>query len=135
MRILLRLSLRNIFRHKKRSLITIAAIAVGLGALIFMRSFMHGAHIQMVRNVTRTLTSDAQIVPAALENFYNTNGAIEDPGPIREMLRSDPRVVAYSERIIGGGMISSEKKSMATFIIGFDPEQEEKIGTRREVAL
>ncbi|MBI2982333.1 MAG: ABC transporter permease [Deltaproteobacteria bacterium] len=135
MRILIRLSLRNIFRHKKRSLITLAAIAVGLGALIFMRSFMHGAHIQMVRNVTRTLTSDAQIVPAALENFYNTNGAIEDPEPIREMLRSDPRVVAYSERVIGGGMISSEKKSMATFIIGFDPGQEEKIGTRREVTL
>lgn len=32
-------------------------------------------------------------------------------------------------------MVASEKKSMATFIIGFDPEQEEKIDTRREVIL
>lgn len=133
MKLLLKLAFRNIFRHKKRSLITMTAIAVGLGALIFMRSFMHGAHLQMVRNVTRTLTSDAQIVPKALENFYNTNGAIEDPEPIRRILRSDPRILAFSERIIGGGMIASEKKSMATFIIGFDPAQEEKIGTRREV--
>lgn len=135
MKLLLKLAFRNIFRHKKRSLITIAAIAVGLGALIFMRSFMHGAHLQMVRNVTRTLTSDAQIVPEALENFYNTNGVIEDPEPIRTLLKSDPRIVAFSERIIGGGMVASEKKSTATFIIGFDLQQEEGLGARREVVL
>ena len=134
MKILLKLAFRNIFRHKKRSLITIAAIAAGLGALIFIRSFMHGVHLQMVRNVTRTLTSDIQIVPAALEDFYNTNGAIEDPEPIRRLLRADPRVTAFSERIVGGGMVASEQKSVATFIIGLDPEDEQKIDARRDVA-
>ncbi len=135
MKILLKLAFRNIFRHKKRSLITMAAIAAGLGALIFIRSFMHGAHFQMIRNVTRTLTSDIQIVPTALENFYNTNGAIEDPEPIRKLLRADPRVTAFSERIVGGGMVASEQKSVATFIIGLDPEDERSIEARRDVAL
>jgi len=133
MPLLLRLGFRNIWRHKKRSLITLAAIAVGLGALIFLRGFMFGAQRQMVKNLTRTLTSDAQIVPAALENFYNTNGAIEDPDPIRAILNEDRRVLAYAERIVGGGMVASEKKSMGTYIIGLDPEAEERIDARREV--
>src|SRR3989338_7654202 len=135
MRIVLKLVLRNIFRHKKRSFITMAAVGVGLGALIFMRSFMHGAHVQMVQNVTRTLTSDAQIVPEALENFYNTNGAIEDPERVRGILRSEPRVIAFSERMIGGGMVASRKKSMATLIVGLDPEDEKRIDARRDVTV
>lgn len=133
MKLLLKLAFRNILRHKKRSLITLSAVGVGLGALIFLRAFMFGAQGQMVQNITATLTSDAQIVPVALENFYNTNGAIEHPEPIREILRSDHRVAGFSERILGGGLIVSEKKSMGTFIVGLDPEAEAKIESRREV--
>jgi ABC-type lipoprotein release transport system permease subunit len=133
MTLLWKLAFRNIRLHKKRSFISLAAIAVGLGALIFLRGFMFGAQSQMVQNITATLTSDAQIVPSALEDFYNTNGAIEDPDKVREILKADPRIAAFSERIIGGGMISSEQRSMATFIIGFDPEAEAKIKTRREI--
>lgn len=131
--ILFRLAFRNILRHKKRSLITLSAVAAGLGALIFLRGFLYGAQGQMVRNITRTLTSDAQVVPAALENFYNTNGAIEDPEKIRKILQSDPRILGFSERIIGGGMAVSEKRSIATFIVGMDPGEEERIESRREV--
>ncbi len=131
MSVLFKIALRNIFRNKKRSLITLSAVAFGLGALIFLRSFMHGAQLQMVENITTSLTSDAQIVPKALENIYNTNGVIENPENIRQILKSDPHIIAFAERIIGGGIVSSSTNSMATFLVGFDPDQEVAIKSRR----
>lgn len=131
MRLLFKLALRNILRNKKRSLITISAISFGLGALIFLRSFIFGAQTQMIQNITATLTSDAQIVPTSLENIYNTNGVIDDPESIRVLLREDSRILGFAERILGGGLISSENDSMATFIVGFDPDQETAIKSRR----
>ena len=133
MRALLKIAIRNIFRNKKRSLITLSAVSFGLGALIFLRGFMYGAQRQMVHNITSTLTSDAQIVPKALENIYNTNSFIEDPERIRQILKGDRRIEAFSERVVAGGIVSSATTSMATFIVGFDPVQETAIGSRRAV--
>lgn len=131
MRLFLKIAVRNLLRHRKRSLITLAAVGFGVGALIFLRGFIYGAQTQMVKNITETLTGDMQIVPEAFENIYNTNGAIENPEPIRKILRESGRVTAFAERIIGSGIIASEKQSMATFLVGIDPDQETAMGTRR----
>jgi len=132
MTIFLSIALRNILRNKKRSLITLSAVTFGLAALIFLRGFVFGAQEQMVKNITTSLTSDAQIVPAALENIYNTNAYIEDPESIRRILKKDPRVRNYAERVIAGGIVSSATNSMATFIVGFHPDEETRIGSRRD---
>ncbi|MBI1909580.1 MAG: ABC transporter permease [Deltaproteobacteria bacterium] len=136
MKFFLSIALRNLLRNKKRSLITLTAITFGLGALIFLRGFIYGAQQQMIENVSTTLTSDAQIVPKALENIYNANGAIENPEAIRKILHQDPRIAAFSERIIGAGMVSSDKgvtprESMMTYLVGFDPDQETALGSQR----
>lgn len=133
MTIFLVIAVRNMLRNKKRSLITLSAVTFGMAALIFLRGFVSGAQAQMVENITRTLTSDAQIVPKALQNIYNTNGTIEDPESIRRILRSDPRILGFAERILAGGIVSSATNSIPTFVVGFDPDQETAIGSRREV--
>lgn len=129
-----RIAVRNLFRNKKRSLINLTAITFGLGAMIFLRGFASGAQNQMVANITTTLTADAQIVPASLENIFNTNGVIEDPESVRQLLHADPRIENFAERILGGGLVTSNTTSMATFIVGFDPDQENAIGSRRSMA-
>lgn len=133
MTIFLSLALRNMFRNKKRSLITLSAVTFGLAALIFLRGFVFGAQAQMVENITTSLTSDAQIVPKSLENIYNTNGYIEDPEAIRAILKAEPRVKAFAERVVAGGIVSSATNSIATFVVGFDPAMETAIGSRRAV--
>jgi len=133
MKLFLSLALRNMFRNKKRSAITLSAVTFGLAALIFLRGFVFGAQKQMVENITTSLTSDAQIVPAALENIYNTNGYIEDPEAIRTLISKDPRIKGYAERVIAGGIVSSATNSMATFVVGFSPDQEIAIGSKRDV--
>lgn len=128
MKILVTIALRNLMRNRRRTIITLTAIALGLGALLFLRNFMYGAQSQMVHNLVSTLTSDIQIIPQAQENIYNINGAIEDPAPILELLARDPRLRGYAPEIVGAGLIAGATESMATFIVGLDPERERQMG-------
>lgn len=126
--ILFKMALRNILRHKKRSLITLLSVCFSLGSLIFLKSFVFGAQQQMKENVTRTLTGDLQILPKSLENIYNTNGAIEDPEKIRSLLKQDAQIESFAENVLGTGLVSSDSRSLPTFIIGLDPGKEAAIG-------
>jgi len=45
---LLHLARRNVLRNVRRSLITVAAITVGLAGLIFIRGFIDGINEQMI---------------------------------------------------------------------------------------
>lgn len=128
MRVIFTIAVRNLARNRRRTAITVAAIAFGLGALIFLRSFMYGAQGQMVQNIKSTLTSDLQVIPKSQENIYNINGAIEDPGPVTQALTADPRVRGFAEEVLAAGLVAGEGDSMATFIVGLDPEREAAMG-------
>lgn len=130
MRSIFTIAFRNILRNKKRTVITVSAVAMGLAAMIFLRGFVSGAQTQMVRNIVTTITSDAQIFPKSMENLYNTNGAIEDPEAVRRLLREEKRVLGYAEEVSGSGMVASATGSVMTFVTGLDPEDEKAIGSR-----
>ncbi len=128
MRILLTIAVRNLLRNRRRTLITVSAIAFSLATLIFLRNFMYGAQRQMIHNVKATFTSDLQVIPKSQENIYNANGFIGDSKTIRDFLDKDPRVRGSVEEIVSSGMVAGRAESMATFIVGYDPELERSIG-------
>lgn len=127
---ILTIAVRNLLRNRRRTLITVSAIAFSLGTLIFLRNFMYGAQTQMVNNVKATLTSDLQVIPKSQENIYNTNGFIESPGAILDALNRDPRIKGTVEEIVSTGLVAGETESMATFIVGYNPEGERKMGNK-----
>ncbi len=124
-----RIAVRNLLRNRRRSLLTLFSVALGLGSLIFLDSFVNGAQRQMSRNVVSLLTNEAQIVPPSLENILNTNGFIEDPESVRQVLRQDRRVVAFSEQIITSGTVSSPVGLMMTYVAGLNSREELAIGS------
>jgi ABC-type lipoprotein release transport system permease subunit len=128
MRILITIALRNLLRNRRRTIITITAIAFSLGTLIFLRNFMYGAQTQMTNNIKSTLTSDLQVIPKSQENIYNVNGSIENPQAIRNFLKNDSRIKGSVSEIVATGLVAGETDSMATFIVGYHPEEERAMG-------
>ncbi len=130
MRAIIKIAYRNLLRHKRRSSIIVVAIAIGLGAIVFLRGFASGAQRQMVDNIVSVITSEISIVPKSMRNIYNTTAYIEDPEPVRRLLREDPRVAGFAEEVFGAGIVASPQASIMTFVSGIDPEQETAIGSR-----
>ncbi|MFA5260950.1 MAG: FtsX-like permease family protein [Candidatus Omnitrophota bacterium] len=123
----IKIALRNILRNTKRSLITVSAIGFGLGALIFIWSFVEGAHKQMIENYTSYLTSHILIHKKGYHEKSTLETYIKSPGPMLSGLKQDPRVAAASPRVRADGLLSSSESSAGILIYGVDPEPEKGV--------
>ncbi len=125
----IKIALRNIARNKIRSVITLAAVSAGLGALIFLNAFVDGGNAQMINNYTDLVTSHIQIHKKGFHKNMGLDKSISNPGKIESALQSAAGVKTYTRRIKEFVLISSRKKSSGILLVGINPEREKKVTT------
>jgi ABC-type lipoprotein release transport system permease subunit len=125
--LILTLAIRNLFRNTRRTLLTILLIATSLSALILTDALSRGMTQTMVENLTHTLAGDAQIHHRGFRDNFSTDLYIADVEPIENRLAQDPRIAAYANRVISGGMISSTYNISAGLIYGVDAAAERQV--------
>ncbi|MDH5805958.1 MAG: ABC transporter permease, partial [Gemmatimonadota bacterium] len=123
---------RNVGRHKRRTLLTSLALAVGYAAVVLMVGWVDGIVSQMVSNGTGVITGQIQIQnPEYLpeRSLFNTLGGFEGTSvtELLDALESDAQVDAASARVYAGGLLSSGDATVAGFIIGVDAEREARV--------
>ncbi|MBF0532575.1 MAG: ABC transporter permease [Candidatus Omnitrophica bacterium] len=123
----IKIAWRNIVRNKKRSLITISAVGFGLGALIFIWSFVEGAHVQMTENYTSLVTGHIQIHQKGFLQQAKLETNMAGYPALLAKIRNMPSVVAVAPRIKAVGLISSTEASAGVEVIGVDPTEEKKL--------
>ncbi len=88
---LFRLAWRNVFRHRRRTVITFVAIAVGLGYMILMDSVMSGFEVYSMRNF---VDMEAGHLKVHAEGYRDDDNnlpieiAITEPGPVMDAIRT-----------------------------------------------
>ncbi len=115
---------RNVWRNRRRSVLTVAAIALGLAFNIFMRGIGDGFHEQMVDNSVRAEIGHIQIHRVGYHDDPELNKTLPDPDQLTQAIRSLPEVRGYSLRVLGGGLASTADNSSGVEILGVDPAQE-----------
>ncbi len=125
--ITVKLALRNVFRNRIRSLITLAAIAFGGVSIIVAGGFFEDTFLQMREGVIHSHLGHIQIY----KKGYNDHGSsapfdylIEEPGEIVDKITSLNHVKLVTPRISFSGMISTGDNTVAVFCQGIDPEGE-----------
>ena len=86
------LAWRNVLRNRRRSVITILSIAVGLAALTFVWAFIDGQNDQMIRNSTRFLAGDAQVHLKGYHDDPTLDLTMVEAQPVLTAASADPRV-------------------------------------------
>ena len=120
---------RNILRNRVRSLITISAIGFGLGAMIFLRGYIDGAHVQMKENFTGLLMGHIQIHAQGFEKNVNISRNIRNPESIASVLKQVPSIKAFTKRVRCFCLYGTAENSVGGMIIGIDPESEIKVSS------
>lgn len=120
---------RNLLRNRRRSLITMATIGVGLAGVIFLWGFIDGMNGQMVTNVTRYLTGDLQIQGRGYLDEMSFETFLKDEPKVENLLRSDPAVERFAPRIVFPVLVSSQTKSRGLLAMGIDPAREPGVTT------
>jgi putative ABC transport system permease protein len=120
---------RNVWRNRRRSLLTVGAIALGLAFNIFMRGIGDGFHDQMVDNSVRAEIGHIQIHRSGYRDDPGLNKTLPEPERVAQAVRSLPSLRGYSLRVLGSGLASTTENSSGVQILGVDPAQEQSVTT------
>ncbi len=124
MHTLVKISWRNIWRNKRRSLVIMTAIALGLTGGIFISAAYMGLMNQTIEESIYTQLSHIQIHHPDFVNDKELRHAIAGAGDIAETLRNKDEVRAVARRSVTDGMVASPHLSSGVSIRGVHPEEE-----------
>jgi ABC-type lipoprotein release transport system permease subunit len=123
----LRLAWRNIFRNKRRTIISGLAIGIGLAVLIFVDAMMIGMKDNMIASATDTYLGDGQIHGRGFRLTQDVNVTVRDPDKVSAGLESEEEVKAFCRRTTAFGMIASPSEAESILLVGVDPPAERRV--------
>ncbi|OIP61718.1 MAG: hypothetical protein AUK34_04570 [Ignavibacteria bacterium CG2_30_36_16] len=122
-----KLAWRNIWRNKRRSLIVLVSIVIGMAALIFFDGFSNGMMQQMLSNQISSNISHIQIHKKGFNDNKIIKNILPDRQKVEQILKENAQVKFFSERVITFGLLSSASSSSGIYLYGIKPGAEEKI--------
>ena len=117
-----RVAWRNLHRNRRRTVITIAAVAANTAILIASLSLTEGMLSQMERSVTRLILGDVQIHAVDYRKEQSMYLAIEEPAALLAAIEAAG--AAAAPRGYGFGLLSNGSKSAGVRMAGVDPVRE-----------
>ena len=129
MRLYLRLAWRNLWRHRRRTLIVLLAIGLTLAMMMMYDGLIAGFEQAIYGNAIKVLGGNIQIHASGYSDKTDLNPLLplgDDQAVIKAAL-AQPQVVAASRRIVTGGMASDRKGAFGISIVGIEPEKEQPI--------
>lgn len=129
MRNLFKIAVRNLLRYKRRTLLTVSLISVGVIFVLIFTSVTGSFKNMMIGEITDSMLGHVQIhkkgYVAAIDNLpLNLNLKGDAIKIIEDILANDPDIEAYSPRIKFGGMFSNYAETTNVRLNGIDPEKE-----------
>lgn len=124
MNYILKMSLRNLARNKRRSVLSAIAIAIGTALLLFMSATIRGEMRGALDLTINLRTGHLQI---HTEDYKDENMSlkhvdmIESPIEISRQIENIPQVKAASPRLNASGIIAFKNETIGVQIIGIDP--------------
>ena len=126
---LLKLAWRNIWRNKRRSLITLAAVVFATVMAIAMRGIQKGTYALNIRSAVELFSGYLQVQEKNyLDNPSLTSSFVINKN-IKDALKTTKGVLGYSPRIYADGLISYKDNSRGAAIFGIEPGREENVTT------
>ena len=124
---LIKISWRNVWRNKLRSIVVIVSVVFGILGGIIMIAMSYGLNEERMNNAVETYLSHIQIHNESFSEDYNIKHTIDNLEAIENAINNDSRVVSYSKRIILNGMMSNSNGSYGIQVKGVDPAEEIKV--------
>ncbi len=117
---------RNLWRQKRRSLVVISSIAIGIFAMILAVGFMNGVMQQLVENAINTSLGHVAVHRKGFQDSMKVELSFIPERAAYEAVRRNPLVVSWAPRVKLQGMARSGETSRSVMIIGIDPAAERK---------
>ena len=120
---------RNLWRNRRRTVLTASALSFGFVAAVLMIAFMDGMLEEMISNGTRVMTGQIQIHDEGYRperGIHDTMGGREgvDVGAVLAAVQAVEGVTEAAPRVYGGGLVSTGEESAGVVLMGVDADRE-----------
>ncbi|TLS73971.1 ABC transporter permease [Mariprofundus erugo] len=118
---------RNLWLHPMRTLLTTAALAVGIAALTFLSAMDDGWLQQIKTNFALTVTGHIQIHAEGFEDSQKLALNMKDPDRIMTDISNMAAVQEVTRRIRVSGLASSAGANAGALVYGVEPVAEQQM--------
>jgi ABC-type lipoprotein release transport system permease subunit len=121
------LAWKNLWRNKRRTIITAASIFFAVFFALLMRSFQLGAYDRMFKNIIESYTGYLQIQHRDYFDEPIIDNCFELTQTVIDNIYSDPNVTSVVPRLESFALAADESRTQGVMVLGIDPEAEEKV--------
>ena len=129
MNVTLHMAWRNLWRHRRRTWLTVGAMIFTNLLLIFLISLQLGSYDMMIENSLRAVSGHLQVQRQGYHEDPRMRDTLAGVGALTEQLRAALGVQAVAARAQGFALASSEDRSFGIQILGVDPEYEPRVSS------
>ena len=129
---LLKLALRNIFRQRIRSVVTLVAIVFGVVGLILSGGFVKDIFVQLGEAIIQSETGHVQVFRVGFREQGTRQPdryLIEDPAPHAARIKTSLLVREVSSRLSFSGLINNGRSDLPIVGEGIEPDKEAQLGS------
>ncbi|MDH3388835.1 MAG: ABC transporter permease [Gammaproteobacteria bacterium] len=125
----LRMAWRNLWRHGRRTWLTIGAMIFSNTLLVFSISLQFGSYDMMIDNTLQAFSGHIQLQHPRYLDESRMRFALPDIAATAQRLRADIGLASISARAAGFALASSKNRSYGLQILGVDADHEPQVST------
>lgn len=122
--LLLRLAVRNVLRYRRRTIVVVLAVTVGVWAMIVYAAFSRGWENGVVDSAVRSLTGHLQVHAPGYVDDPSIDFLMAPPDAALAAALDDPIIQAWDARIKVPAVVQSERETVGVTLVGVDPAAE-----------
>lgn len=127
MKLLIKLAWRNIWRNKRRSVLTLLAIIFATFLSISTRGIQKGIYELSIKTAVENFPGYLQIQADGFLDNNSIKHNFKFSQKIKEDLKSIKEITGYAVRVQAAGLISYKNNSQGTAILGISPKLEKNV--------
>lgn len=115
---------RNIWRNRRRTLITVFGIVFGVLMAVLFTGIGDATYGQMIDHAARLGGGHVVVQHRDYQELPTLEHTVADAAAVEAAAAKQPEVTATTARISGAAMLATASGSQGTFFIGIDPARE-----------
>lgn len=124
---ILKMAWRNIWRNKRRTLITMLAIVFATYLTVLMRGMQTGVYQNSIKGAVEMTSGYLQIQDSAYKDKPSLRNSFKINLELLDVLQSNEKIKGYSPRIEANGLIGYNQNSLGSMILGINPDLERNV--------
>ncbi|MDP3464510.1 MAG: FtsX-like permease family protein [Sulfuricurvum sp.] len=125
--ILLKMAVRELLSHKKRSIVTLLLSAFSTALFIFANALNNGSHNQLIRSSVEIYPGYMQVTNRAFEDNPSFDNLIFDIANVKNRLQGIEEINASAVRFETYALYSTNEQSIGGMFTAIEPENEAEV--------